>query len=112
MSPRQIVFGLPLAAGSLLISLALLPHTLLKEGAFMLEWMGAFLIFYALSYLMGTKPVLPLAGAVLVAGSLGDITLIGGLSCNEWITVNYMVFIHAALGSLAGHTIAQTLTCP
>ena len=109
MSPRQIVFGLPLAAGSLLISLALLPPPLLKEGAFVLEWMGAFLIFYALSYLMGTRPVLPLAGAVLVAGSLGDITFLGGLTPTGWITVNYMVFIHAALGSLAGHVAAHAL---
>ena len=107
MSPRKIVFGLPLAAGSLLISMALLSPTLFKGGSFVLEWMGAFLIFYGLSYLMGTRPVLPLAGAVLVAGSIGDMTIIGGLNPSGWITVNYMVFIHAALGSLAGHMAAR-----
>jgi len=73
----------------------------------MLEWMGSFLAFYGLSYLLGSRPVLPIAGAILVAGSLGDITLIGGLNPIDWITVNYMVFIHAVLGALTGHVLTD-----
>jgi len=64
-------------AGSALILMAVL-NLVFSEGAFMLEWMGAFLVFYGLSYLVGTRPTLPIAGAVLVAGSLGDIILLGG----------------------------------
>ena len=107
MSSRSLMAGLPLVAGSALILMALLPITLLEGGAFMLEWMGSFLAFYGLSYLLGSRPVLPIAGAILVAGSLGDITLIGGLNPVDWITVNYMVFIHAALGSLAGRAVRE-----
>jgi len=107
MSSR-LVAGLPLAVGSVMISVAVL-NLPFPEGAFILEWMGAFLAFYGLSYLAGTRPVLPFAGAVLVAGSLGDMTLIGGLNPVDWIMVNYMVFIHAALGALAGRAMRETL---
>ena len=79
MSRREIVAGLPLAAGSALISVALLNSTLL-EGAFIMEWMGAFLAFYGLSYLTGPRTSLALSGVVLLAGSLGDIILLGGLT--------------------------------
>ena len=65
--------------------------------------MGSFLAFYGLSYLVGTRPVLSITGVVSVAGSLGDIYLLGGLSPLEWIIINYMVFIHAVLGALRGH---------
>lgn len=108
MSSRSITAGLPLAAGSIMISIAVL-NLPFPEGAFIMEWMGSFLAFYGLSYLVGTRPVLPIAGAVLVAGSLGDMTLIGGLSPLDWIIVNYMVFIHAALGALAGRAIRENL---
>ena len=108
MSSRSLTAGLPLAAGSIMISITVL-NLPFPEGAFILEWMGAFLAFYGLSYLMGTRPVLPIAGAVLVAGSLEDMTLIGRLNPLDWIVVNYMVFIHAALGSLVNHRIRETL---
>jgi len=65
MSSRSITAGLPLATGSIMITIAVL-NLPFPEGAFILEWMGTFLAFYGLSYLMGTRPVLPLAGAVLV----------------------------------------------
>ncbi len=99
--------GLPLLAGSALILMALLPITLLEGGAFILEWIGSFLAFYGLSYLLGSRQVLPIAGAILVAGSLGDITLLGGLNPVDWIMVNYMVFIHAVLGALTGQAITN-----
>lgn len=70
--------------------------------------MGAFLAFFGLSYLVGMRPVLLIAGAVLVTGSLGDMTLLGGLNPLDWIMVNYMVFIHAALGSLVSHMIGES----
>ncbi len=50
-----------------------------------------------------------LSGAVLVAGSLGDMTLLGGLNPLDWIMVNYMVFVHAALGALVGHMMREDL---
>lgn len=108
MSSRSLTAGLPLAAGSIMISIAVLNRPF-PEGAFIMEWMGSFLAFYGLSYLVGTRPVLPIAGAILVAGSLGDMTLIGGLSPLDWIMVNYMVFIHAALGALAGRAMREDL---
>jgi hypothetical protein len=59
---KILVAGLPLATGFGLISLALL-NLVFREGFFMLEWMGAFLSFYGLSHLLGSKPTLPIAGA-------------------------------------------------
>lgn len=109
MSSKGVVAGLPLVAGSIMISVAVL-NLPFPEGAFIMEWMGAFLAFYGLSYLVGTGPVLPIAGTVLVAGSLGDMTLFGGLNPLDWIMVNYMVFIHAALGSLVGHMMRGDLS--
>lgn len=106
MSPRIFVAGLPLATGSLMISIALL-NLPFPQGAFIFEWMGSFLAFYGLSYLVGTRPVLPITGAILVAGSLGDITLIGGLNPLDWIITNYMVFVHAVLGALTGHVLTS-----
>ena len=93
---------LPLAAGSALISAAVLPPAPFGSGAFILEWVGSFLAFYGLSYLAGQRLALALAGAVLVAGSLGDLALLGGLNPVGWALVNYMVFIHSAAGSLLG----------
>lgn len=104
MSSRGVVAGLPLVAGSILISVAVL-NLPFQEGAFIMEWMGAFLAFYGLSYLVGPRPVLPVAGVVLVAGSLGDMTLLGGLNPLDWIMVNYMVFLHAMVGSMMGHIL-------
>ncbi|MCW4049115.1 MAG: hypothetical protein NWE89_05195 [Candidatus Bathyarchaeota archaeon] len=106
MSQRKLVSGLPLAAGSVLVSIAVF-NIAFSEGIFMLEWMGSFLAFYGLSYLLGSKMAMTLSGAVLVVGSLGDIALIGGLNPLNWIIVNYMVFIHAALGSLAGDAVRE-----
>jgi len=96
---------LPLAAGSGLISMALLNLPLFSAGAFVMEWVGALLAFYGLTYLMGAKTVLPIAGAVLVTSSLADAVLIGRLNSTDWVIVNYMVFMHAILGSVAGHII-------
>ncbi len=106
MSSRSLTAGLPLAAGAIMISIAVLGLPF-PQGAFIFEWMGSFLAFYGLSYLVGTSSVLPIAGAILVAGSLGDIILIGGLNPIDWITVNYMVFIHAVLGALTGQAITN-----
>ena len=106
MSSRSLIAGLPLATGSIMISIAVL-NLPFPQGAFIFEWMGAFLAFYGLSYLVGTRPVLPIAGAILVAGTVGDISLIGGLNPVDWIMINYMVFIHGALGSLAGRAVRE-----
>ena len=109
MSSRSLTAGLPLAAGSIMISVAVL-NLPFPEGAFILEWMGAFLALYGLSYLAGSRVAISLSGAVLVAGSLGDMALIGGLNPLNWIMVNYMVFVHAALGALAGRAMRETLS--
>jgi hypothetical protein len=100
---------LPLAAGSGLISMAVLNLPLFSAGAFVMEWVGALLAFYGLTYLMGAKTVLPIAGAVLVTSSLADAVLIGRLNSTDWVIVNYMVFMHAILGSVAGHIIRADL---
>lgn len=104
MSSRSLTAGLPLTTGSIMITIAVL-NLPFPEGAFIFEWMGSFLTFYGLSNLVGTRPVLPLTGAVLVAGSLGDMTLNGGLNPVDWIMINYMVFVHAALGALTGQVL-------
>ncbi len=104
MSPRMLVAGLPLAAGSALISIAVL-NLAFPGGVFIMEWMGSFLVLYGLSYLTGSRVALSLSGVILVAGSLGDMTLLEGLNPTEWIITNYMVFIHAALGSFAGMAV-------
>jgi len=106
MSSRSLVAGLPLVAGSALISLAVL-NLVFSEGFFMLEWMGAFLVFYGLSYLGGPRMAMALSGVVLVAGSLGDIVLMGGVTPLNWTMANYMVFVHAVLGSLAGGVMRE-----
>ncbi|NQT09507.1 hypothetical protein HQ586_10560 [Candidatus Bathyarchaeota archaeon] len=108
MSSRSLTAGLPLVAGSILISIAAL-NLPFPEGAFIMEWMGAFLALYGLSYLAGSRVAITLSGAVLVAGSLGDMTLLGGLNPLGWIMVNYMVFVHAALGALVGHMMRENL---
>ena len=104
MSQKGVIFGLPLVAGSALISVAVLNFAF-SEGAFILEWMGAFLAFYSLSYLFGPGRAMAFSGVVLVAGSLGDIILLGGMTPVDWTLANYMVFIHAALGSLSGYLL-------
>lgn len=106
MSRREIVAGLPLATGSTLISVALLNSTLLK-GAFIIEWMGVFLAFYGLSYLTEPRTSIALSGAILLAGSLGDIILLGGLTPMNWTLVNYMVFVHSAAGALMGYAVKR-----
>ena len=97
--------GLPLVAGSTLILMAVL-NLVFSEGFFMLEWMGAFLTLYGLSYLCGPRMAIALSGAVLVAGSLGDIVLLGGMTPVNWTITNYMVFVHAILGSLTGRVMS------
>ena len=104
MSSRSLIAGLPLAAGSVMIFVAVL-NLPFPEGAFIMEWMGAFLALYGLSYLAGSRVAIPLSGAVLVAGSFGDMALLGELNPVDWIMVNYMVFVHAALGALVGQVI-------
>ncbi len=106
MSSRSLVAGLPLFAGSALISLAVL-DLVFSEGFFMLEWMGAFLALYVLSFLCGPRVAMTISGAVLVAGSLGDIILLGGMTPINWTMTNYMVFVHAILGSLAGRMMKE-----
>lgn len=107
MPPKDIVACLPLAAGFLLISMAILPSTCFGSGAFVLEWVGSLLIFYGLSYMAGSIPCMSLAGAVLVAGVIGDIKLLGGASPIDWAITNYMVFVHSVLGSFAGPLVRR-----
>ena len=106
MSSRNLTAGLPMATGAIMISIAILGLPF-PQGAFIFEWMGSFLAFYGLSHLIGAKPLLPLTGAILVVGSLGDISLIGGLNPVDWIMINYMVFIHAILGALTGQVLTN-----
>ena len=106
MSQRGLIVGLPLVAGSALISIAVL-NIAFSEGAFMLEWMGAFLAFYGISCLTGPRRALALSGVILVVGIVGDIALLGGMTPINWTLTNYMVFVHAALGSLTGQIITK-----
>jgi len=104
MSSRSLTAGLPLATGSIMISIAVL-NLPFPEGAFIMEWMGAFLALYGLSYLAGSRVAITLSGVVLVAGVLGDIILLGELTPVSWVITNYMVFVHAVAGSMAGHML-------
>ena len=106
MSRRGLVVGLPLVAGSALISIAVLKIAF-SEGAFMLEWVGAFLAFYGLSCLAGPRRAVALSGVVLVVGIVGDVVFLGGMTPVDWTLANYMVFIHAVLGSLTGQVITK-----
>jgi hypothetical protein len=69
--------------------------------------MGAFLALYGLSYLFGHRVAITISGAILVAGSLGDIVLLGGMTPLNWTMANYMLFVHAILGSLAGRMMKE-----
>ena len=104
MSQRNLIATLPLTTGGIMIIIAVLVSL---ESAFILEWMGAFLAFYGLSQLIGTRISIALSGFVLVAGSLGDIVLLGGLTPLNWTMANYMVFIHSAAGSLTGQIVTH-----
>ena len=104
MSSNKLVAAVPLLVGFVLVSIAILVSL---EGAFMLEWMGAFLTFYGLSTLKGTKISIILSALVLVAGSIGDILLLGGLTPVNWTMANYMVFIHSAAGTLTSHIVTR-----
>ena len=106
MSHRGFIAGLPLVAGSALISIAILGIAF-SEGAFIMEWTGAFLVFYGLSYLTGAGRAITLSGVILVAGVIGDIVLLGGVTPIDWTMANYMLFIHAALGSLTGQIVTK-----
>ena len=79
MSRRGLIAGLPLVAGSALISIAVLNIAFI-EGAFILEWMGAFLAFFGLSYLAGSRMAVSLSGVILVAGVVGDIVFLGEMA--------------------------------
>jgi len=92
----------PLAAGAALVAMAVLPATPFGGEPFFFEWVGSFLAFVGLSYLAGSRLALPLAGAVLVGGCLGDLALLGGLTPVGWAVVNYMVFVHSVVGALVG----------
>ena len=105
MSSKGLVAGLPLTAGSAMISIAIL-NLPFPEGAFIMEWMGAFLALYGISYLAGSRMAITISGVILVAGSLGDITLLGGLNPLDWVITNYMLFVHAILGSLMGTLVS------
>ncbi|GAG99705.1 unnamed protein product [marine sediment metagenome] len=87
-----------------MISIAILASL---ESAYILEWMGAFLAFYGLSTITGTRTSITLSTLVLVAGSLGDIVLLDGLTPLTWTLTNYMVFIHSAAGTLTNHIITN-----
>ena len=104
MSSRSLVAGLPLATGSALISVAIIAF---PEGAFIMEWMGAFLAFYGLSHITGTRTSIILSALVLVTGSVGDIFILGGLTPVAWTLTNYMVFIHSCAGTLTNHIITR-----
>ena len=107
MTSNKLITGLPLTTGTAMISLAVL-NLVTSAGAFILEWMGSFLAFYGLSQLIGTKTSITLSGVILVAGSLGDIILLGGLTPLNWTLVNYMVFIHSVAGTLTNHIITHS----
>lgn len=106
MSRREMVAGLTLAAGSALISVAIL-NIASSEGAFIFEWVGSFLAFYGLSYLTGPRASIALSGVVLVIGSVGDMILLGGMTPLSWALINYMVFVHSAAGALAGYAVKR-----
>ena len=101
MPPERLKACAPLAAGSALIALAVLPSPL-GGWAFLLEWAGSLLAFAGISYLAGPKLAFTLAGGILVTGNIGDLVLIGGLNLVDWALINYMIFIHSAAGSLLG----------
>ena len=97
LSPRILIAGLPLVAGSALISIAI-SNIAFSEGAFIMEWIGTFLAFYGFSTLTGSRIAISLSGVILVAGIIGDVVFLGGMTPVDWALANYMVFIHAALG--------------
>jgi len=106
MSQRGLIVGLPLVAGSALISIAVL-NIAFSEGAFIMEWMGAFLAFYGLSCLTGPRRAVTLSGVILVAGIIGDLVFLGGMTPINWTLANYMVFVHAVMGALTGYLLTN-----
>jgi len=104
MSQRFFIVVLPLVAGLGLISIAVL-NLAFPGGTFILVWMGSFLVLYGLSFLVGSRVAMSLSGVILVAGSLGDMTLLGGMNPVDWIITNYMVFVHTVLGVAMGNFV-------
>lgn|GEM_PF-2573419 len=99
-------FGyLQLVIGSSFVAVSLMFFSYIEGQAFLLEWIGTFLVFAGLAYFKGKGVTLPLSVVVLVGGSLGDVLFLRDLSPLRWVLFNYMVFIHSLAGSFLGDAI-------
>jgi len=85
--------------GGLLIATGLIQAT--PYAAF-LEWAGSLLAFTGISRLLNAKFALTLASSAFIMGSVGDLLFIKNPSPLNWTLTNYMVFVHALTGTLAG----------
>jgi len=95
----------PLVVGGLLIAAAILPMKApyWQFAAFM-EWVGAFLAFTGLSYLLSPRFAFFFSVTAFVLGTLID-ALFAGFSPIGWSLTNYMVFVHSFLGVLIGNLL-------
>ena len=89
----------PLLLGVLLISLALSPIE--PRYAVFLEWAGAFLAFLALTYAFKPRTAIAMNMIAFLIGSIVDSWLLG-MNPLGWVLTNYMLFVHAFLGSSIG----------
>jgi hypothetical protein len=95
---------LPLIIGGFLTALGILPTNL--PYAFLLEWMGALVAFTGISRL-STKLALTLSFSAFIIGGTGDSLLIRAPNPLGWTLTNYMVFIHALTGAMAGKLLKR-----
>ena len=99
----------PLILGILLISLALSPIE--ARIAVFLEWAGAFLTFMALTYAFQPRTAIMMNIIAFLTGSIVDSWLLG-MNPLGWVLTNYMLFLHAFLGSSIGLLLKHGSSSP
>ena len=99
----------PLLLGVLLISVALSPIE--ARIAVFLEWAGAFLAFMALTYAFQPRTAIMMNLIAFLTGSIVDSWLLG-MNPLGWVLTNYMLFLHAFLGSSIGLLLKHGLPSP
>jgi len=98
-----------LLLGVLLISLALSPIE--ARIAVFLEWAGAFLAFMALTYAFQPRTAIMMNMIAFLTGSIVDSWLLG-MNPLGWVLTNYMLFLHAFLGSSIGLLLKHGSSSP
>jgi len=96
-------------AGGFLVAMGVIPGFGINY-AFLLEWIGSFLVFASISHRLSPKFALTLSFSALIIGSIGDFIFIKTPNPLGWVLTNYMVFIHGLAGTLAGKIMGKKVS--